>query len=117
MTSPFCHIYDDCDRAAIWRDVYGSSRNIKRGSWMTDDEFRTGVKATDNIRPTHYKQGAIECWDALKAHLSRDEFIGFLRGNIAKYEWRLGHKGNPLEDARKMREYQDKLIEALGESA
>lgn len=69
----------------------------------------------DTIRPSHYKQGGIECWDALKAHLNQDEFIGFLRGNIAKYEWRLREKGNALEDARKMRVYQDKLIETLAE--
>ena len=45
------------------------------------------VKATnsrfDNVNhPAHYTQGGIECIDALKASMSRDEYRGFLKGNV-----------------------------------
>lgn len=43
--------------------------------------------------PTHYTQGEIECIDAIRAQLSDEEWRGFLRGQVAKYTWRLGKKG------------------------
>ncbi len=63
--------------------------------------------------PPHYNQGDVECIDAIRAQLTREEFIGYLRGTVAKYNWRLMLKDNPHEDARKMAWYQTKLIEAL----
>lgn len=56
----------------------------------------------DNIlRPAHY-QGEIECIDAIKSQLGPAEWQGYLRGQVAKYNWRLGKKGNALEDAGKL---------------
>lgn len=64
----------------------------------------------DNIsKPQHYTNGSIECIDAMQAMLSHDEFIGYLRGNIFKYQWRYKHK-NGLEDLEKAKWYQDRLI-------
>lgn len=60
--------------------------------------------------PTHYTNGNIECLDAMQAMLSPDEFIGFLRGNIFKYQWRYKLK-NGVEDLKKAQFYQNKLIE------
>lgn len=65
--------------------------------------------------PSHYTQGGIECIDAMEAMLSRDEFIGYLRGNIFKYQWRYKDK-NGLEDLKKANWYSAKLLE-LEESA
>ena len=59
--------------------------------------------------PSHYASGSIECIDAMESMLSRDEFIGYLRGNIFKYQWRYKHK-NGLEDLKKAEWYQRKLI-------
>ena len=60
--------------------------------------------------PDHYTQGGIECIDAIQAALSPEEFRGYLRGNILKYNWRCRHKGG-VEDARKAMWYLTKLIE------
>lgn len=69
---------------------------------------------TDSVNnPSHYASGAIECIDAMESMLSRDEFIGYLRGNIFKYQWRYKHK-NGLEDLKKAEWYQRKLIEVEG---
>ena len=59
--------------------------------------------------PAHYNQGDIECIDAIRAALSEEEFCGYLRGNILKYNWRCRHKGG-VEDARKAMWYLDRLI-------
>ena len=64
-------------------------------------------------RPDHYTQGPIECIDAIEAAMSTDQFIGFLRGQVIKYAWRLGLKGEAVEDARKGTWYFTRLIKTL----
>ena len=63
--------------------------------------------------PPHYTQGAIECIDAIEAALGPEQFIGFLRGQVLKYTWRTGHKGDAIEDARKAAWYQARLVRTL----
>lgn len=58
--------------------------------------------------PPHYTQSGIECIEAIRAQLSDEEFVGYLRGNIAKYMWRYQDK-NGIEDLRKARWYLDTL--------
>jgi hypothetical protein len=59
--------------------------------------------------PDHYRQGEIECIDAIAAALTPDEFRGYCKGNILKYVWRERHKGS-LESLKKARWYLDRLI-------
>jgi hypothetical protein len=63
--------------------------------------------------PPHYNQGSIECIDAMEAMLGREAFIAYLRGTVFRYNWRLLHKDNPVQDAQKMAWYQDRLIKTL----
>lgn len=73
---------------------------------------QSGRDAVNN--PAHYTTGGIECIDAMQAMLSREEFIGYLRGNIFKYQWRYKHK-NGVEDLRKADWYAQRLIRVEGE--
>lgn len=43
--------------------------------------------------PPHYKQGGIECIDAIESALTPQEFRGYCKGNALKYIWREKHKG------------------------
>lgn len=63
--------------------------------------------------PHHYTFGDIECIEAIRAQLTYDEYIGFLRGSIAKYNWRLTQKGSPKQNADKLLWYAIKLSEVL----
>lgn len=63
--------------------------------------------------PPHYNNGSIECIEAIEAMLSRDEYIGYLRGNALKYMWRFRYKKKPFEDLRKARWYEERLIKFL----
>ena len=68
---------------------------------------------TDMVEhPPHYGQGTIECIDYIQDFLSREEYIGYLRGNIAKYNHRWRYK-NGIEDLKKARWYHGKLIELM----
>ena len=63
--------------------------------------------------PPHYNNGSIECIEAIEAMLSRDEYIGYLRGNALKYMWRFRYKSKPFEDLRKARWYEERLMKFL----
>jgi len=67
--------------------------------------------------PAHYADNemGIECIDAIRAALGKDGFIAFLRGQVIKYEWRLGKKADDVEDAQKAAWYANKLAEVLSE--
>jgi len=63
--------------------------------------------------PPHYTAGGIECIDYMADVLSNDEFIGYLRGQIIKYNHRLMAKGNSLEDVGKLIWYATRLRDHL----
>lgn len=67
----------------------------------------------DNVNnPAHYTQGEIECIDAIKASMSSEEFRGFLRGNMFKYNWRCNYKGG-AEDIKKLIWYAQRLLKEM----
>ena len=69
----------------------------------------------DNVnQPSHYTTGGIECIHAIKASMSSEEYLGYLKGNAMKYLWRYKHK-NGLEDLRKAQIYLGWLVKELGE--
>ena len=72
----------------------------------------------DNINhPNHYKGSkGIETIDFIENVLTKEEFIGYLRGNIIKYQSRANAKNNKVEDLKKAKWYSDKLIEVIENS-
>lgn len=75
-----------------------------------------GTESTP-VNPQHYKEGVHEVIDIIRATLSKEEFEGYLKGNIIKYSCRAGLKGDRAEDIakrdvyttwlRKLREFKD----------
>lgn len=71
---------------------------------QTADSIQVGGK--------HYKEMTIQPWAAMEAWLSKEEFIGFLKGNAIKYLARANSgKGSPEENHSKAKHYLDKLKE------
>ena len=71
----------------------------------------------DNVNhPPHYNNGGVECIEAIEAMLTPDEFVGYLRGNSLKYRWRFRYKNKPIEDLRKARWYEERLLKFLMEN-
>ena len=60
-------------------------------------------------KPSHYGQGKIECIEYIEDFLTEEEFIGYLRGNIAKYLHRWRYK-NGVQDLEKAHWYLGRLI-------
>lgn len=61
----------------------------------------------------HYLMMKIQPWEVMESILTREEFIGFLKGNVIKYSMRQGRKGDAEVDAEKARHYARKLREVL----
>ena len=65
----------------------------------------------DNVNhPQHYNKGGIECFDVIKAFYGKEAFEGFCAGNMLKYAMRYKHKGQALNDLKKIRFYADELV-------
>lgn len=66
----------------------------------------------------HYKEMPIEPFMLMRDLLTKEEFIGFIKGNMIKYALRAGHKGGQQgsdEDVDKYYFYAQYLRETLEE--
>jgi hypothetical protein len=84
-----------------------------------EDVTRLAHNPKDDLvnHPAHYKAGGIETIDFIQAKLTREEYIGYLKGNALKYASRIGKKGAPDIDAGKMAWYAMKLRDVLNITA
>jgi hypothetical protein len=117
-------------KKAFWFESLDPSRKAING-WMKEqwDDEETGIcrlvkidhpndspkpdSSSDPVNPSHYKQGGIECIEAIKA-ATGDGFPDYLRGNVMKYLWRYKEKGG-VDDLRKSAWYLDRLIKEASE--
>ena len=65
------------------------------------------------VAPKHYTVGGIEVIDIIEAKLTKEEFIGYLKGNIIKYTLRSSFKGNLVEDMGKADVYKNWLLQMI----
>ena len=79
-----------------------------------EEEEAWKMKANDlQVGGTHYKDMGVQPWDVMESVLTREEFIGFLKGNVIKYAMRQGRKIDS-DDTNKCHHYKAKLNEVLG---
>jgi hypothetical protein len=83
---------------------------------LTTSRINAGANGTtaDDIQAggSHYKDMGVQPWTVMEALLTREEFIGYLKGNLIKYGMRQGKKDSP--DAEKWHHYNMKLKEVRG---
>ena len=85
------------------RDAYGHP-------YYAPVEILIPVKAEAN---DHHYDGEVQPIELMQAQMTREAFIGFLRGNIIKYAARLGKKDTPEKEVRKIIQYTHWLLEAV----
>lgn len=110
------------------------TQESSKNPWNYIEKAIEAVMATDNTKeiknellgvnnekidmvnnPPHYKLPGldVESYQIVKAVLSKEEFAGWCRGNILKYQFRAGRKGNKKEDLEKANKYTAWLEETL----
>ena len=80
-----------------------------------DKENKDKPKPDMVNNPPHYTHGGIETIAYIRAKLSPEEYVGYLRGNIEKYNSRIGLKGESSLDAGKIKWYAIELDRFLNE--
>lgn len=67
---------------------------------MTEINIVEQVDMVDH--PPHYTVGDIECIDAIKASMTHEAYMGYLKGACLKYLWRYTYKKNRLRTSTKL---------------
>ena len=95
---------------------YQLEHYISRKEPSLNDQYAEIEKVRQDIinSPGHYADSTIECIDAMEAMMTPEQFIGYLRGNVFKYQWRY-EKKNGIEDLKKAQWYLDKLVSKVNE--
>lgn len=65
----------------------------------------------DPINPDHYKEGDIECIDAIKASMEPENFHAYLKASVMKYLWRYDKKNDPDICLQKAQWFMNRLVE------
>lgn len=86
------------------------------GRWCgaPDDEEKSIAisEGDDAVNPSHYQvEGIPEAIEIMQGLMTKEQFEGFLWGNILKYAYRYGRKGDKKETAGKIKWYAEKLEE------
>lgn len=69
----------------------------------------------DNVNPSHYKQGKVECIEAIEAAtINKKGLDAVCTANIIKYIWRCEQKGG-VEDLKKAKWYLEKMLAQYAE--
>ena len=95
----------------LGEDEKDESNQIKR--WFNESDKRddsTVERMEEAINPSHYKvEGLPEAIDIMNHLMTPEQFEGFLWGNIMKYAYRFGRKGDKGETAGKIAWYANQL--------
>ena len=67
--------------------------------------------------PEHYNMLDVEAINLIEMSMTKEEFLGYLKGNVLKYIIRYKHKGNASEDLDKGKWYLDKLRNKINEQS
>ena len=68
------------------------------------------LEQSDSVNhPSHYKQGEIECIDAMRQQFTKEEVVAFCKLNAFKYLWRANHKGTHQQDIDKAEWYLNQI--------
>ena len=112
-TCQSCILNSACCLNYIDDKITGMYENIKT---QQNAAARTEDMPTEDgtaARATHYRACPIQPIDLIQYTLTKEELIGFLKGNIIKYSLRAGHKGDPEKDKAKALQYKKWLDTVL----
>ncbi|CAD0299948.1 hypothetical phage protein [Enterococcus phage vB_EhiS_268] len=104
------------DNGTLWYDYELNKKQHKfilKDEPLTENPPMEETTMTDLIdNQPHYKNQGIEPIDLMRKNFTKEEFTGFLQGNVLKYMLRYKDK-NGLEDLKKAKTYLTWLIDEL----
>lgn len=101
LTRPLTVKYDD------YTKVYYLDGRVRKDA---PDDADIVLYTSNPINPSHYRaEGIPEAIDIMRGLMTDEQLEGFLWGNIIKYAYRYGRKGDKKETAEKIEWYAEKL--------
>ena len=92
--------------------VTPSEWDVLNKTWRPATTYGHLAHPADNIsKPKHYTSNGVEAIDYIKQQVDDPE--SYLEGKVLKYMHRYKHKGSPVDDLRKARQYLDWLIKEV----
>lgn len=107
---------DNYKLIVVKKDMPAEEEKKDRGASDVGTQIDTLVKIAedDAINPSHYQvDGIPEAIEIMEHLMTKEQLEGFLWGNILKYAYRYGRKGDKVETAGKIKWYAKKLEEAM----
>lgn len=104
--------FEDEQEESMTYDEYLNQSDDVVTKHLEKEAHKTASDLIDNQK--HYTNNGIQPIQIMKANMTKEEFRGFLEGNILKYPLRYKHK-NGLEDLKKAKTYLTWLIEDIEE--
>lgn len=93
-------------------EILGTVSDVwTNGEVEEDADDDVGEDTVDS--PSYYKTARLEPNELMADLMSFEQHEGFLWGNIIKYAYRYGNKGEKAETVKKIRKYCDMLLEVL----
>ena len=90
--------------------------NIHLLTYHEDKTTKDNAEEYTAIDPAHYRvKGIPEAIEIMEHLMTKEQLEGFLWGNILKYAYRYGRKGDKAETAGKIGWYANKLKEVCAE--
>jgi len=116
-------VVDDIANKEVWTSVKQKKKNqamqnpvLAKLNTVLDEDRRITIRRESDMvhHPNHYGgDTTYEVIKVLQAWLTREEFIGFLKGNSIKYNARAGKKNSMEEDHKKAAWYDQYLSDFL----
>ena len=111
-----CKITHVCTMGGYPDGIQGGISSLYDALPTTPPITETTITSAEDgtaARATHYLACPIQPIDLIQYTLTKEELIGFLKGNIIKYSLRAGHKGDPEKDKAKALQYKKWLDTVL----
>lgn len=124
--------FEDCEIRVNWTLAFSTKVMEETEAYVQDKEafikkleyycVDYAIKPVNRSNPpthstqiggSHYKDLPIQPWAAMKAWLTPTEYIGFLRGNIIKYQARAQYKDSFEENIAKAAHYTQELADFM----
>ena len=94
-------------------DYYRAHKHLIISFEDFERQYLNGTATQDIVNhPTHYNSYTREVIDTMQGSMTKEEFKGYLKGNVMKYLTRYQFK-NGVEDLKKAQWYLNKLLEVV----
>lgn len=101
-----------CKRANVDCPAYGGT-NINVEECREFKPLDVQFVPSESHDPEHYKTDTVEAIDCIRAALGKDGFTAYCRGQVIRYNFRLGRKDAAHKEAKKALVYSQWLYDNL----